>query len=440
MAVGDRRVHDISHTSLEGTDNGGRERLAWAFLLGGFSVWLLLILATPLVVRNYLQNARRPLLLAVEANEGTVGLEDSAGRRPAVLAGDAPQMVEGEASISTRITDSALVTVYTPDEEQILARFKVSNNTGVNVLQASAPRFEMSEEEFELVLGLDRGILRLTLPPREGRPLALRVSVPEEGEVVLRDAGQYTVDAGNGETWVTVLEGEAAAHAAGERLTLTASQGAVLMGAQPPAGPLSSERDLVKNGDFNEDLAGWDSLPWYVERADQSEGTTEVIELDGENVLRLHRVGVGHADTIVRQPINQDVVDFASLELFVTMRVVAHSLGVCGVQGSECPLFVRIVYEDVFGVEQTWQQGFYAIGNVVPDETPDVCKYCGGPVNAHQRIALGRLHSYESGNLMERLAQQNMQPRVIKSIELEASGHTFETQVFDVALVVAEQQ
>ena len=440
MAVGDRRVHDISHTSLEAADNGGRERLAWTFLLGSFAVWLLLILAMPFAVRNFLYNARRPLLLAIEANEGTVGLEDPAGRRPAVLAGDGPQMVEGEASIFTRITDSALVTVYTPDEEQILARFKVSNNTSVNVSRASAPRFEMSEEAYELALGLERGILRLTLPPRDGRQLSLRVTVPQGGEVVLHDAGQYTIDAGNAETWVTVLEGEAAANAAGERLTLTSNQGALLAGDQPPAGPLSSERDLVKNGDFNEGLAGWDSLPWYVERADQSEGVTEVVALDGESVLRFHRVGIGHADTTVRQPVNQDVVDFASLELYVTMRIMAQSLGVCGVQGSECPLIMRVIYEDVYGVEQTWQQGFYAIGNVVPDETPDVCKYCGGPLNAHQRIALGRLHSYESGNLMEKLAQQNIRPRVIKSIELEASGHTFETQVFDVALVVAEQE
>ncbi len=438
MAVGDRRVQDISHTPLESADNGGRERLAWAFLLGGFAVWLFLILATPLVIRNYLQHARRPLLLAIEANEGTVGLEDTAGRRPAVLAGDAPQMVEGAAGISTRITDSALVTVYSPDEEQILARFKVGNNTNVDVAQATAPRFEMSDGQYELALELQEGILRLTLPPRDGRPLAARVSVPQGGQVVLRDAGQYTVDAGNGETWVTVLEGEAAAHSAGERLMLRANQGAMLAARQPPAGPLSSERDLVENGDFSEALAGWDTLAWDVELADQSAGTIEVVKLDGESVLRLHRVGIGHADGTVRQPINQDVVDFASLELYITMRIMAQSLGVCGVQGSECPLFVRIIYEDVYGVEQTWQQGFYALGTVVPDATPDVCKYCGGPVNSHQRIAFGRLHSYESGNLLERLAQQNIRPRVIKSIELEASGHTFETQVFDVALVVEE--
>ena len=438
MAVGDRRVRDISHTPLETADNGGRERLAWAFLLGSFVVWLILILATPFVIGNYLQNARRPLLLAVEANEGTVGLEDVTGRRPAVLAGDAPQMVEGEASISTRITDSALVTVYTPDEEQILGRFKVSNNTSVDVLEATAPRFEMSEEQYEVALELVDGILRLTLPPRDGRPLVMRVSVPQGGDVVLRDAGQYTVDAGNGETWVTVLEGEAATRAGGEELMLQANQGAVLAEERPPAGPLSSERDLVKNGDFSRGLAGWDTLVGEVERADQPAPTTGVAEMDGESVLRIQRVGIGHADATVRQPINQDVVDFESLELHVTMRILAQSLGVCGVQGSECPLFVRIIYEDVYGVEQTWQQGFYAKGNVAPDETPDVCKYCGGPVNAHQRIAMSRLHSYESGNLVERLAQQNIRPRVIKSIELEASGHSFETHVFDVGLVAAE--
>lgn len=418
--------------------NGGRERLAWAFLLFGFALWLSLVVAVPVSASRILQKARRPLLLLIQANEGTIGLEDRDGRRPAVLAGDPPQEIEGAVNILTNTTDTALINVHTPDEEQILARFEVYENTSLEVLEAAAPRFSVSTEAHELGLNLKAGRLRLSVPPREGRPLVVRLLTPQVSEVLLREPGQYVLEANNTQTWVTVQEGQALVQAAGKGLYLNSGEGSVVNLDSQPIGPLDNQRELLTNGDFNDELAGWDRLAWTIERANQASGETRVLDERGEKVLNFDRVGEGAARAEVQQPLNQDVSGFQSLELVVTMQVVNQTLPVCGEVGSECPLFVAINYEDVYGANRTWQQGFYAVGTATPNFTPGVCTTCGHPVTGHVQVPLNQLRSWESGNLMAQLTQENVPPRRLKSISLIAQGHTFETQVLDVSLTVRE--
>jgi hypothetical protein len=397
-----------------------------------------MVIAVPVSASRILQNARQPLLMIIQANEGTIGLEDRDGRRPAVLAGDPPQEIEGTVNILTNTTDTALVNVHTPDQEQVLARFEVYENTSLEVLDAVAPRFGVSPEPYEMELNLKAGRLRINIPPRQGRTLIVRLLTPQVQDVLLREPGQYVLDADNTETWVAVQQGQALVEAAGASLALDTGQGSVIGLDSPPTGPLSNQRDLLTNGDFNNDLAGWDSLAWTIERDNQASGATRVLDERGEKVLNFHRVGEGAARAEVQQPLNQDVTAFESLEVVVTMQIVNQTLQVCGEVGSECPLFVVITYEDVYGTDRTWQQGFYAVGTATPNFTPGLCLTCGHPVTAHVQVPLGQLRSWESGNLLERLAQENVRPRRIKSVSLVAQGHTFETQVLDVSLVAQE--
>ncbi|MDX1663919.1 MAG: hypothetical protein R3272_09005 [Candidatus Promineifilaceae bacterium] len=436
MAIGDRRVHDVSRSALSGSRRDGRERFAWLVLLASFGVWLSLMITFPLAVYNFLHNATLPLVFMVESNEGTVGLEDENGRRPAILAGDPPQRVEGLESILTNNSDSALVAVYTPDESEILARLKINGNTHVEVLDARAPRFGMSDAQHELALAAAAGIVRINLPPRNGRSLALQVHTPQGGTVLLQHAGQYTLDVTNHETWILVQEGMARVEEGGRVLSLRADEGALMALQSPLQGPLSGNRNLVTNGDFNKNMDGWQPRAWEIEWPDQPEGEVQVADEAGEQVLRFRRLGTGHAEGSVLQLIEQDVSNFQALNLYLTLRIVNQSLPVCGAKGSECPLFVRIEYEDMYGVLHTWQQGFYAVGEPAVGVTPPFCIHCGRPGDTiHQRVPFNQLYFYESGNLLEKLSRQDIRPRVINSIILVSSGHAFEAQVFDVALM-----
>ncbi|MEZ4517560.1 MAG: hypothetical protein R3C44_12260 [Chloroflexota bacterium] len=203
-----------------------------------------------------------------------------------------------------------------------------------------------------------------------------------------------------------------------------------------PVGPLDPTRNLIRNGDFGDGLNDWSLFAWQVELEDEPKGTTEVVNEAGNPALRFARQGVGHADVRVTQSINTDVSDLGDLRLLLTLRVVDQSLGVCGVQGSECPLFVVVNYVDESGVSRVWQHGFYANGVVDDNLTPGFCVSCAVVQQAHERVPAGQLYFYEV-DLNDELARQGfLPPRYIESISLVGSGHSFISEVTDVSLIV----
>jgi hypothetical protein len=416
--------------------NGRRIHLAWIVILASFFICIGLIVAIPIGVNELIQESTRSLDVTVQANQGTVGVRQTDGEPVAIFAGNPPQSLNPSGSILTNATDTALLLAQLPDMEQIIARLQIYGNSNVSLQRATTPRFEASSAEHRIVLSLDNGRVQLTVPPQDSRPVYVEMHTPQ-GKIEVHEAGQFSVMANNVETQLAVLQGRAMAEQGEEVLSLETDQRAVLPSSGPPRGPLGTERNLISNGDFGDSFDDWVLLAPNVEIDGQP--TVEVgvnISVD-EPGVRFRRVGLGHADAGLRQIIDEDVTDFDSLQLLISMEVSEQSLGVCGERGSECPLIVRIEYVDVNGVDQTWQQGFYTSGEISP-VTPDVCVACAPPLNEHQRVPFDQLVFYESENLLERLGQLDILPRHVKSIMLIASGHTFDTQVVDVALLARE--
>ena len=207
--------------------------------------------------------------------------------------------------------------------------------------------------------------MRFFLPFFEGRPVAVTLTTPH-GQADVSDPGRYTVEVSADATQATVQnEGAAVVSAQGESLAVAPGQRVELAAGAPPSGPLDPARDLIRNGDFGQGLDNWASFAWRVELPDQPKGETSVSIDGGSSVLRFAREGVGHADVRVTQSINQDVSGYDSLRVSATLRVLNQSLGVCGVQGSECPLFIIVNYSDDSGVGRVWQHGFFAQGRCV---------------------------------------------------------------------------
>ncbi|NJN55477.1 MAG: hypothetical protein HC804_12420 [Anaerolineae bacterium] len=179
--------------------------------------------------------------------------------------------------------------------------------------------------------------------------------------------------------------------------------------------------------------------PWIVDLAAQPEGQVRTLDVGGEPRLSIVRQGVGHAEVSLRQAINQDVSELTSLRLLLTFRVLGETLGVCGVKGSECPLFVRVNYVEEGGGSSTWQQGFYATGEVDPTVTPDICTTCAMVQGPHIRVPMQQDYFFEIADFREELARHGrLPPRYIESITLVFSGHAFEVEVADVALLAEE--
>jgi hypothetical protein len=392
---------------------------------------------TILGLNRFLRHSTRPLTINVQANQGTVVVYQDGNGTRAVRPGDLPHGVSQSENVQTNATDTGLLLVYPPGSGEIVARIQVYGNSNVQIEEATSPRFRFNPDEQKLALRLVSGRLQLILPDSLEFPFVVEVETPQGAAVTVRRAGQYSFWVSPAETQVAVLEGEATVTANGAGVALQTDQRATIAEGGGPVGPLSSQRNLVQNGNFTDGLAEWLLFPAGLEQPDQPAGEVVVREISGEPRLHFGRVGEGHADLTVRQLIDQDVTDYESLHLQATMRVLNQDVEVCGSLGSECPLTIAIDYRDAAGADRTWQQGFYAFGETA-NNTPDVCTSCSAPFNEHIRVPLGQLVFYESGNLLEQLAQQNITVSFIKNIRLITAGHSFEAEVVAVDLLAEE--
>lgn len=417
--------------------NEARQRLAWVVLLTSFFICLGLAGGTVVALNRFLRHSTRPLTINVQANQGTVVVyQDNNGTR-AVRPGDLPHSVSQNENVQTNATDTGLLLVYPPGSGEIAARIQVYGNSNVQIEEATSPRFSFNPDEQKLSLRLVSGRLQLIIPESSQVPFVVRVETPQGAAVTVRRAGHYSLWVSPAETQVAVLEGAAVVAADGVSLALQTDQRATVADGAGPVGPLNTERNLIHNGNFSDGLAGWVLLQGNIEQEDQPAPEAQVREVNGEPTLHFSRLGAGHADLTLRHRLNQDVTDYESLRLQVTMRVLNQSVAVCGGVGSECPLTIAVDYTDAAGARRTWQQGFYAVGEI-GDDTPDVCTTCSAPFNEHIRVPLGQLVFYESGNLLEQLAQQNIRANYIESIRLIAAGHSFEAEVVSVDLLAEE--
>jgi hypothetical protein len=420
-------------TEREQRSSAGRQRLGWTVLLGSFAICMILTVAVPFTVNAFLQNATKFLTVAVQANQGTVGIDDASDVRQAVLVGQPGKTIEPGASILTDATATALVSVFPPDSERLLSRVQVYGNTTVMLEQADTPRFDLSDSGRELHLDVATGRIRLTVPELAERPYVVTVTTPQ-GKITIETPGQYSITATNANTQVTVQDGLAHVVALDHYVDLDPGERSLIPTGEIPSIPLGTERNLVKNGDFGDGWSRWQQYAWEIERTDQPAGQIDVADIDGVSTLSVRRQGEGHADVKVRQVINQDVNDFSALSLQLTFRILGQSLGVCGVQGSECPLFVKINYLDQTGANRTWQRGFYGAGTVT-EETPDTCAFCGVVQSPHDLVTLGQVQFFDV-SLLEELARLGVPPiSFIESIELVASGHSFDVEIVEVALI-----
>ncbi|MBK8932885.1 MAG: FecR domain-containing protein [Chloroflexi bacterium] len=414
-----------------------RQRLAWIVLLASFTLCMIVTVAVPLGVNAMLQNTKKSLNTIMQANQGTVRVDDASGVSRVVIAGENGLVVEKGARILTDETSTASLLVYPPDNSTSpLARLQIYSRSLVNLEEATAPRFAMSDESQMLRFHLDNGRLQLNVLQDGSRPFTVIINTPH-GQVFVSEPGQYALVVDNMETQVLVQEGQADVLAVTSGKRLGAGQRVVISAGGEPEGPFEASRNLVRNGDFYDSWADWSLYVWNVELSDQPEGTSEIVELGGEPAVEFKREGAGHADVRLRQIIGQDVTDYETLRLLLTFQITSHSLGVCGIQGSECPLFVRLNYTDDRGVKRTWQHGFYSIGDISPT-TPDACVSCAVVQDTHQRVPLGQISFYEA-DLIEELARQGAPlPTFIDDISLVASGHSFQVGILDVALIVEE--
>jgi len=423
------------------------QRLAWIILLVSFAACVGLSVLVPWQIVAYVRTSHIGTQARVSALSGILRLEHPEGE-PVAIAPGAPysRLVEGDLLI-TDAQSQGLVIFSEPSfsTPRDLAAVQIYPNTQVEVRRARYPRFEISPEPARLTLYVRAGRIRaIRLEGR--RDLQFWVQTPHGQAEVL--AGALAVEVQNDRTDFTVRAGEARVGSAARSQTLRSDQRARIGLDGRVEGPLEAGRNLLpdlfqaplpeRNVDEPVPPNQW-AIFRFVKEPGESGGNVAQTSEAGRRVLSISRAGFDHAQTGIFVVLNQDVRDFRSLQLHITLKILSQDVAVCGVVGTECPLMIRLEYKDLNGADRQWLQGFYALGDVTP-QTPGSClpQVCPPPYNAHIRVPLGEWYTFDSGNLMEALRAIGAPPATLTRLRVYASGHSYAVMFSELELIGEE--
>lgn len=412
------------------------EQLAWIILLASFFTCVALSVATPLSIRWYIRNARVGQQVILEVQQAPLSVTLAGRGRPISVAEDRDHVPEGTI-IKTNATSGRFV-IYRPQDgtdKPPIATLQIYNDTEAVLTSASSPRFvDASDLPHRIGLDVKNGRVRINVLGSDDRATVVRVET-EHGDAVLGE-GRFTVEVDR-VAEINVQEGVANLIGSVHNSQLSAEECAIMEEGRI-TGPLPTARDMIVNGDFSEALeTGWTQYNKDIQIAEEGSGAVQIVEVEGRPAAAIKREGEGHAETGIVQEVDSDIRDFELLQLYLLLRIEEQNLPVCGSEGSECPLMVRIDYRDAYGASREWLQGFYWLSNVGGSENPLVCRTCSTH-SEHIRVPRNTWYAYLSPNLMPRLSQEGQAPTSIEAITIYSSGHTYHAVVAEVELIGQE--
>lgn len=410
-------------------------RVAWSVLITAFIVFCLVVVTVPVGIRWLLINSTEEQEASISLVAKTVYVTRPTVGVPEVLSGSMDNLPEGT-RLETESASRATVLFESPDTNQPLGALQIFGETEVQIVTHRTPRFDFSDRPHQIQLELRRGRVRASAAVGVARPVVMILHTPQT-EIALMRAGSYSVEVRSDVTEVSVRDGAAVVAAHGESVVLTTDRRTSVASGQPPTAAFSGERNLIQNGAFSDHLFnGWTTYQ-NLYSSSESHGTLETLVKAGRPTVRFSRRGLNWSEVGISQELNHDIRDYRSLRLHLAVWIAFQDLRNCGSLGSECPLMVRVEYQDSMGESYEWLQGFYYLGSD-DGSIPTRCVTCPGIAGDHARITNGVWHLYDSPDLMSLLATSGTSPVMINSISIYASGHSFESYVAEVELLAEE--
>ena len=408
------------------------ERLAWVILLLSFFTCVSLAVATPLSIRHYILYScvEQDVTLEVQRPPLSVTLPR---RDLPISVADRMDDIHEHTIIATDATAGRLV-VHAPQvDSPVIVTVQLYDNTEVVLSSAHSPRFSVSHLPHSITLSVRKGRVRIGVSNSDDRPTIVQINT-SHGTVTLAD-GSYEIKV-NAKTEVTVRSGQADVSNDDLAVQLGPAE-RVIVNDGRIVGPQPAPRNLVTNGDFQAQLDGWTSYNKDIEIAGEPEGQVRPIKLDAQWAAVIEREGKGHDETGISQQLDADIHDFSFLQLYLSLRIEEQNVPVCGKDGSECPVMVRINYQDTYGADREWLQGFYSMLDTNTPGNQPVCTTCSTR-NEHIRVPENTWYPYLSPNLIPLLSQDGQPPASITSITIYASGHTYRAAIAEVELIGQE--
>lgn len=428
------------------------ENMAWGVLVVAFAMFCILTLTTAFGVYSFLFESTVSISTTLRVARGTVGITGS----------DLIEAVEREqedltnqvTSISTDSQSQATIQFWDkPDQDghlnTVIAAATLQRNTFVTFNRAAAPRFEWSNNPYDIRLSKLTGQLDILVTGATDSSFIMRIDT-EQGVIInLTRNGRYTINATDDEVSLLNLRGEAAVFFADDftnNRLVPEGQEVILRLGNRSIELKSAIDNILTNASFSlqsmtRDLEDVPALPpgWGC-RVNQDElprGESYIDKYDGRIGMRLKRLNnaTSHGEVGCVQPFGVDGLDvtgYDSIKVVSTFYLNYQSLSKCGTVGSECPLMLLLTYDDQFGNTLAWHKGFY-YDELLSNEYPARCSSC---TQDHQNINQKVWYTYESDNLYN-LIDEELRPARIRSIEFYASGHQFDTIVSSIMILVS---
>jgi hypothetical protein len=413
--------------------------VAWAVLLGALVLFIVIVVGVPSLAIRYVRTATVEETAAVECKSGSCTLGRGQAMSLVLRAGDPTREVtegwtvgtDANARALVRFVDGATVNLE-PDTTIVVRRMRRARFAGGEVPQTvevevgRPPAGHVARLKVGATWGASDFVVRT---PHGWLRLA-----PETHARVEIDGDVLRV---NGTAGTVTLGGR------GGSVDVGPSQRGEVRAGTAPSGPLPAMVNLVDNGEF-------DALPQargWTFRVDVPGGATDpgrayAATVDERTVVRIERRGSGGrpADIVYEQLLGDvDISQATAITVGVRLRVLAQSLPLGGMRGSELPAMVKLVGETASGEQVTWTVGFFAV-RPAPDVPEGTFVLATGVVNVE--VPLGQWTDFDSGNMLDADNANSFvrlglpEPQRLTRVELIASGHDYASDVDAVAVWV----
>ncbi len=415
------------------------ERTAWTVLFAALFVCIALSVGVPAATMGYINNATENAFMRISLQSGILKtyspIEAESDARVVDLAGrefkEEHTVVAGDRSVG-------LLTFALRDGVTPTLRVQLYANARVQAIRARVPRFgpalAASAAGDELTLELTEGRIDV-IALDDSRPFRLQINSTHAVAVVTAP-GVYTFDATLLHLLVQTREGAAQIQTPnGSVLQQMQGYQVARFNAAEGARVLAPANNLVRNGFFLSTLGRDWQFSTRVGEGETVRGTVSrfVNPASGKGQVLFERVGnpLGWGRTTLTQTVGENVSGRSDLRLRMAFDILEQDLDVCGGEGTECPLLVRIDFQTSDGRDDYWLQGFYARGNPASN-LPDYVR--SNFKGNHIAKPINTLAVVESENLLEPLGKL----LTITSISLYAEGHGLRTRVRSVELLLRD--
>ncbi len=423
------------------------DKIAWLIVLGAFALFCTVSLASIFAAYTYLFQSSVSVPAILQVAKGTVGITGS----------DLIETVErGSKDLTNTVTSISTdslsqATMQFRDQHgsaKLLAAVTLAGDTFVTFNFANRPRFEWSANPQHVQFSRLQGGLDILVTGVGDRAFLMDIYTADPNtdgglHVHILSNGRYRVQASEDEIRLLNLDGMAQVffrdEAARQRLVRAGEELIARVGNRSMSNEFDTDSalnnaifSLLDWRDTANELPGWECS---VTQVQAPAGNYSLEEIDGRVALRLRRVNNAQSNGVVRcrQTFvgGLDVSAFDSLRVLATLRANYQSLSVCGRAASECPLMLRIDFEDNRGRDAAWLRGFY----YADDISGTARMRCDSCIQDHIDMNQGVWYTFDSDNLFNLLAEAD-HPRRIHSVTFYASGHQFDTAISEMLLLL----